>query len=256
MLSKQKISLIKSLNIKKFRDKYGIFIAEGEKTVKEIINSDVNIKYLFISDKDLYNKLNSIEKFDNKIFLISNNEMQKISLLKNPSEILAVVEKPIQQDFDLQLLKEELIFAFEDLQNPGNLGTIIRTCDWFGIRNIILSNLSVDVYSPKVIQASMGSFLRVDIHYKNLEEIIHEYKRLTGNICYGTFLEGENIYNSNIDKYGLVVFGNEGQGISENIAKIIDKKLFIPQFSTTNTQSESLNVAVAMAIIGSEFRRR
>ena len=253
MLSKSKISLINSLNIKKYRDKHKLFFAEGEKIINEIIASGQKIKWLFTSETgDSYN---TDKKNIEEVFEISEREMKKISQLKTPSKHLAVLEINENRQ-NIENLKNELIFAFEDLQNPGNLGSIIRICDWFGINNIILSKHSADIYSPKVIQATAGAFLRVNILYEDLQDFIVKYKETSRNICYGTFLKGENIYNSELTPEGLVVFGNEGQGISDTITKHIDKKLFIPSFSKSDTYSESLNIASATSIICSEFKRR
>lgn len=253
MLSKAKISLINSLQIKKYRDINKLFIAEGEKLIHEVLNSDYKIELLFCTDdillKNIKNNLNS----DN-VFIISEREMRKISQFKTPSKIFAVI-KYKSFDFNMSLLKNKLSLFFEDIQNPGNLGTIVRLCDWFGIENILLSETSVDLYSPKVIQASMGSFTRVKVHYQNPETLISDYKNLCKHTCYGTFMEGENIYNTELKNEGLVCFGNEGSGISKKTEKLIDRKIFIPHFSELKT-CESLNIASAAAIVCSEFRRR
>ncbi len=252
MLSKNKISLITSLKYKKFRDKHGLFIAEGEKIVCEIIDAGFKIPYL-IFDKNQrdYNHLNNVEEFID----VEEVEMKKISQLKTPSSVLAVVETR-ELNSDINSIKQEICMAFDDIQNPGNLGTIVRTCDWFGIKNIFLSKNSVDIYSPKTIQASAGAFLRVNVHYVDLVEFLENYSKNINNCTYGTFLDGENVYSADLADKGLIVFGNEGQGISPEVANKINRKLLIPSFAKNSQQSESLNIAAAVAVICSEIKRR
>jgi TrmH family RNA methyltransferase len=161
-----------------------------------------------------------------------------------------------EYSLDFESLKDKLTVAIDDIQDPGNFGAILRICDWFGIENVVCSNNSVDIYNPKVIQASMGAFLRVNVFYEDLDSFIEKYKSATSNLCYGTFLEGENIYTSELKTSGLIVFGNEGQGISESVEAQIENKLFIPPFSKITNHAESLNIASAASIICSEFRRR
>jgi RNA methyltransferase, TrmH family len=251
MLSKAKISLINSLMIKKYRDKHNLFIAEGEKIVKEILNSNINVKYLFAETN--VNIPESTERIS-EVITISEREIKRISQLKTPSKLIAIAEIPNKKtDFDS--ITNEICIAFEDIQNPGNLGSIIRTCDWFGIKNVFLSENSVDLYSPKTIQATAGAFLRINVHYTNLDLFVKDYIKKTGNQCYGTFLTGENIYTSELKNRGLIIFGNEGKGISTTIEKLISKKIYIPNFSTKPEQSESLNISSAVSVVCSEFKR-
>ncbi|MDR1761096.1 MAG: RNA methyltransferase [Bacteroidales bacterium] len=249
-LSKAKISLIKSLSIKKYRQEHRLFIAEGTKIVNEILKSNLKIRYLIRTEDWAFNKTS----IDFEDIITAENEINKISNLKTTSHVIAIAEIP-DYNLNISFLKNKLTVVIDNIQDPGNLGTIIRICDWFGIENIICSNGSVDIYNPKAIQATMGSFLRVKVFYEDLQNFIKEYKNITGNCCYGTFLEGENIYKIPEKDNGLIVFGNEGQGISKEIEKIVDKKIMIPPFNENSEHSESLNISTATAIICSEFRR-
>ncbi|MDL2262790.1 RNA methyltransferase [Bacteroidales bacterium OttesenSCG-928-I21] len=249
-LSKAKISLIKSLSIKKYRQQHQLFIAEGAKIVEEILESNFNLRYLIHNENWQANST----KTSFEEIIATNNELKKITNLKTPQNVIAIVEIP-NYETEVLSLKNKLSIAIDNIQDPGNLGTIIRICDWFGIENIICSKNSVDIYNPKVIQATMGSFLRVKTHYKDLHQYITSYKDITNRPCYGTFLEGENIYKMTNKNTGLLVFGNEGQGISSNIEKLIDKKISIPAFNPEIDHSESLNISIATAIVCSEFRR-
>ncbi len=250
-LSKAKISLISSLTVKKYRSENNLFIAEGHKIVSELLSSNLEIKYLIYNeDKEIPSNSGNYE-----IFLTDDLGMKKISNLKTPSSVLAVVEIP-KRDLNCFSLKDKLTMCVDDIQDPGNLGTIIRICDWFGIENLICSNNSADLYNPKVIQATMGAFLRVNVFYENLVEFIPEYTKITSQKCFGTFLEGENIYTAELPNSGLFVLGNEGNGISAEVESLINYKLFIPPFAKSDAHAESLNISIAAAIVCSEFRRR
>lgn len=249
-LSKAKISLIKSLSIKKYRSEHNLFIVEGHKIISELLKSTFKIKFLIHTEK--YNI--NLESTNIEIIKVDESEIKKISNLKTPPSVIAIVEIP-KKKLNILSLKEKLTLAIDDIQDPGNLGTIIRICDWFGLENIICSLNSTDVFNPKVIQATMGAFLRVNVSYKDLKTFIPEYKKVTANKCYGTFLEGENIYKTNLTTNGLIILGNEGQGISKEIEETIDSKIFIPPYSIDKEHSESLNISIAAAIICSEFRR-
>lgn len=250
-LSKSKISLIRSLSMKKYRQEHNLFIAEGHKIISEILDSDYNIKFI------VYNTEKDYEIVDGQFQSIMTNNagMKRISSLKNPPAIMAVVELK-QSTLEFENLKNKLSLVVDDLQDPGNLGTIIRICDWFGIENLICSTNTADAFNPKVIQASMGAFLRINIHYVELSEFILEYKKQTDHKCYGTFLEGENIYQAELDQKGLFILGNEGSGISLEVENVVDIKLHIPSFANSENHAESLNISVAGAIIASEFKRR
>jgi len=250
-LSKNKISLIRSLSLKKYRLEHNLFIAEGQKIISEIAESDFTIRYIVYNDDKDYKIIDCLSES----FVTNNAGMKKISALKTPPAILAVVETS-NKTLDIQSLKNKLCLVVDDIQDPGNLGTIIRICDWFGIENLICSNNSAYVYNPKVIQASMGAFLRVNIHYADLPSFLNEYKAETGHTCYGTFLEGKNIYQTELSQEGLFILGNEGNGISLEVESLVDKKLHIPSFAKGNSHAESLNISVAGAVVASEFRRR
>lgn len=250
-LSKAKISLIRSLSQKKYREQHNLFIAEGQKIIDEIAKSDYRIKHIIYNqDKDF-----DYVDTDTESFITDNVGMKKISALKTPPAILAVVEQKDNEIFT-DKLKEKLCLVTDDIQDPGNLGTLMRICDWFGIENLICSNNSADLYNPKVIQASMGAFLRVNVHYTNLTDFIPDYKSHTENQCFGTFLDGENIYQSELPEKGLIILGNEGNGISKEVESLVDKKLHIPSFAKGSNHAESLNISVAAAIVVSEFKRR
>jgi TrmH family RNA methyltransferase len=250
-LSKSKISLFKSLSINKFRNEHNLFIAEGHKIIAEVLKSSLNIKYIIHTNKWGVN----LKDTSFEIIETTESDIKKISNLKTPPSVIAIIEIP-KSKLKPELLKNKLTLAIDDIQDPGNLGTIIRICDWFGIENVICSGNSVDIYNPKVIQATMGAFLRVNAFYVELDKFITDYKAKTSNICYGTFLEGENIYKTQINPEGLIVLGNEGQGISQTVEMLIDKKIVIPPYKNDEIHAQSLNISIAAAIICSEFRKR
>ena len=251
-LSKNKIKYLNSLNLKKNRDKDKVFIAEGIKIVNDLLPY-FNAK-IIVSTQDWLNDKQPIS--EEIIPLDSIDEMKKISLLSSPSPVFAVFYQP---EYELQLnellTNKELILALDTVQDPGNLGTIIRIADWFGIKNILCSQNTVDVYNTKTIQSTMGALTRVKIHYVDLPSTLKQCIECNYPI-YGTFLNGQSIYETELEKHGIIVMGNEGNGISNLIENLIDNKLLIPSYPKDSTTSESLNVAVATAIICSEFRRR
>ncbi|MCB9201867.1 MAG: RNA methyltransferase [Flavobacteriales bacterium] len=238
MLTASKVKLIKSLNKKKFRQKYNLFVCEGNKIIKELIKSDYNIENIYCTQKSKEN----INFSD--INLVEENEIRKISFLTNPSDSLAVVRIP--ESKLIQSKKIQLIL--DDIQDPGNLGTIIRLCDWFGIEQIICSNNTVDVYNPKVIQASMASFLRVNVFYTDLQEFLKKSKIP----IVSTAMQGESLYEFKVEEPCYIVLGNEGNGISEDVFSLSNSKITIPQFSN-HQQTESLNVAMATSVILSQL---
>ena len=253
MLSKNKIKFIQSLSHKKIRDQENVFLAEGNKMVMEAISSDVPIQ--LIAGTPVFYSENDIPALAaNEIIECSAEELKKASLLQNPQQALAVI-KMRGQDISFTELRNELTLALDFVQDPGNLGTIIRIADWFGIRNIICSADTADCYNPKVIQASMGAIFRVKVHYLNLAVFLDEAGQNQLPV-YGTFLEGANIYQSKLSSNGILVLGNEGHGISSEIARLIRYKIHIPSFPAGKTGPESLNVATATAISCSEFKRR
>jgi TrmH family RNA methyltransferase len=252
MLSKNKIKFINTLFLKKNRDEQQLFCAEGEKCVLELFKT-FECKILVTTNNWLLS--NSVHA--EEIITVENSEeIKKISFFKTPSTVFAVFKKPIYS-FDIQELKDDLAILLDGIQDPGNIGTIIRIADWFGIRNIICAEQTVDVFNPKSIQSTMGALARVKVHYTKKDSFFKQLISSKINIpIYGTFLEGENIYSSNLSKNGLIIMGNEGNGIAEDTKKYVSKKLFIPNYPKGVPTSESLNVAIATGIVCSEFRRR
>lgn len=240
MLSKSQIKLIASLHQKKYRNKYGLFIVEGIKTVNEFLNSDFNLNSLY------YTNAFSSDLLGEKSQLISENELKKISNLKTPNAVLALFEIPTKSESKSQKLKVVL----DGVNDPGNLGTIIRLCDWFGIEDLICSKDTVDCFNAKVVQASMGSLTRVNVIYKDLVPFLNSLDEP----IYGALMNGGNVYKQNLQSEGLLVMGNEANGISEVVQELITTKLTIPRFGNLQ-QTESLNVATAAAILLSEFSR-
>jgi len=252
MLSQGNKKLIRKLYQKKYRDKTGLFIIEGEKIVSESLqNSKIKVEKLFFTDSKSPNllKINpSIEFFE-----ITQEEMKTISRLETPSSLLAIVRQPVA--FMGKDIFSDIVLIFDKIQDPGNLGTIIRTADWFGIRYVVCSPDSVDVFNPKVVQASMGAVLRIPVFYLDLPDFLVKAK-LLGTPIYGTFLEGENIYDlKNLINKGFFIFGNESKGISPTLKVYIDKKITIPSFSKNQDKAESLNLASSVAIFCSEIKR-
>lgn len=250
MLSKNNIKFINSLRVKKYRNEAGLFIAEGDKLIEEILVSDMLIKALYHTST-----WGSIKTDDFNTTTVSADDMKKISGLTSPSNVLALVHIP-EDTITLNDLSDSLTIALDEIQDPGNLGTIIRMANWFGIDTIICSTDTVDAYSPKVIQSCMGAISKVKVVYCNLPEIIYNLKTRNKLSIYGTFMEGKNIYSEKLGSKGVIVFGNEGNGISPQIEKLITHKIHIPSFATDSTTVESLNVAMATAIVCSEFKRR
>ncbi len=251
-ISKNKVREFAMLQQKKFRDIENIFIVEGEKIVNELLNFNYENTIVIATENWIsnnYKLLNNIELYEAEL-----NDLKKISSLKTPNQVIAIATKKLSF-IEKQLLQENLSLVLDDIQDPGNLGTIIRLADWFGIENIICSQNTVDLYNPKVIQATMGSFLRVNINYINLELLLDEMKQIQNFNIYGTFIHGESIYKAKLKNSGFIVLGNESKGISANIEKYITDKISIPNYSKKEIKTESLNAAVAGAIICSEFKR-
>lgn len=251
VLSKNKIKYFNSLNLKKNRDNEKVFIAEGIKLVEDLLPY-FRAKYI-VATADWIRDNRAVA--DEVIEIDEIDVMKKITMLSTPSPVFVVFYRP-QYDFDLDsiLRNKELLLALDMVQDPGNLGTIIRIADWFGIKNIICSQGTVDVYNTKTVQSTMGALARVNIHYVDLKDALDVCKRNNFPI-YGTFLDGNSIYNTELSNYGVIVMGNEGNGISENIEKFVSDKLLIPSYPVDEPTSESLNVAIATAIVCSEFRR-
>ncbi|ERJ59454.1 TrmH family RNA methyltransferase [Sphingobacterium paucimobilis] len=246
MLSKAQISLITSLQYKKFRTKHGLFIVEGIKSVTEFVHSSYKVQKIFATDQACA-KLPKIPQSIKPIEL-SETDFDKISSLKNPQGALALVEMPAEREIEIQTLKNRHSLVLDDIQDPGNLGTIIRTAEWFGIQHIICSKGTVDAYNPKVVQATMGSLARVQLYYTDIQALILQQELPT----FGALLNGESIYDVDFGKEGLIVMGNEGNGISSELIPTLNTAVTIPRIG----QAESLNVAVATTIFCSELARQ
>jgi TrmH family RNA methyltransferase len=240
MLSKNQIRLITSLQQKKQRFVHQLFFAEGIKVIQELLNSNFELVHLYSTQSDFE------DVSDDKHTLISENELKKISALVTPNTCLAVFKIPTER----KIVESGLILALDSVRDPGNLGTILRLCDWFGVNQIVCSKDAVDIYNPKVVQATMGSIARVNVSYVDLENFIGQ----TQLPVFGTFMDGNNIYKSILHQEGIIVMGNEAKGISPELEKLIKNRLTIPRFGSLQ-QTESLNVATATAIFLSEFRR-
>ncbi len=245
MITKAEIQLVRSLNDKRNRDQEGLFVAEGEKLIAEIRSSHLRIRHIYALE-GLFS--------GEEVCTVSPKEMERLSLLKSANRALAVVEIP-HYKLDINNLKNNLTLALDEVQNPGNLGTIIRLADWFGIRDILCSPTSADCFNPKVVQATMGAILRVRVHYVDLPRTLGQ-ARQAGIPIYGTFLEGENLYDTDLSSAGIVLMGNEGRGVSQECASTVNRKLYIPPYPADQPTSESLNVAMATGIVCAEFRRR
>ena len=239
MIVKSQIKLIRSLHQKKYRNEKGLFFVEGKKAVQELLNSRFDVVKVYSTEFGLLSASNEM------VELITEAELKKISALNTPNKVLGVFKIPkIEQvNFD------DWIVAADDIRDPGNLGTIIRLCDWFGIKHLICSKETVDCYNPKTLQATMGSISRVNVGYTDLYVFL---KTLEVPI-YGAFMEGEVVYKNKLPRSGVLVMGNEANGISEKMETLINKKISIPQFGMQTT--ESLNVATATAILLNEIRR-
>ncbi len=253
MLSKNKIKLIQSLNRKKERDESGLFLAEGNKMVEEALRSVFEIETLVCTIQ--FAAQHPEIRLKAKEFIEADKaSIQKASLLQNPQEALAIVRQTAIEKPELNL-SAELYLALDFIQDPGNLGTILRIADWFGINTVICSENTVDVYNPKVVQASMGAIFRIKTKYRNLESFLSEASKSQVPV-YGTFMDGKNIYKEQLSPNGIIVLGNEGNGISDSVSQLVTQKITIPTFSINTNKSESLNVAIAASICCSEFRRR
>jgi rRNA methylases len=254
MLSKNKIKFVKSLELKKNRTETGLFVAEGEKIVPELLLSNLDVTYLAATsiwiEQNTHLPLTRCSETD----IVSYDELKKISFLKTPQQVVCVAKIPT---YPLQVsdLTNKLSLLLDTVQDPGNLGTILRIADWFGIEDVICSRETADAFNPKVVQSTMGAITRVKVYYENLEEILPEIKNC-GIPIYGTTLNGGNIYASELTTNGIIMMGNESKGISPELMPYLNHQLFIPFFPEDQKRSESLNVGVATAIVCAEFRRR
>lgn len=240
MVSKNQIKLITGLQQKKYRNEHQLFLAEGVKVIQELLQSNIVLDHLFETES-IFEMVPAAQKT-----LVKEADMKRMSALNTPSSCLAVFHIPTAKPID----SKGLIVALDDIRDPGNLGTIIRLCDWFGVTQLLCSKETVDLYNPKVIQATMGSVSRVQVNYVDLSAFISE----TTLPVFGTFMDGNNIYKEQLPSEGILIFGNEANGISLALEQKIKNRIAIPRFGNLQ-QTESLNVATATAIFLSEFRR-
>ena len=240
MVSKNQIKLITSLQQKKYRNLHQLFFAEGVKVIQELLQSNFELEHLYTTQDDFE------EVSGGKKSLIHENDLKKISALATPNSCLAVFKIPAGKT----IIDSGLVIALDAVRDPGNLGTILRLCDWFGVQQVVCSKETVDVYNPKVVQATMGSVSRVNVTYADLDDYLSQSKLPV----FGTFMDGENIYTNALPQEGIVVMGNEANGISVSVESLVQKRIAIPRFGDLQ-KTESLNVATATAIILSEFKR-
>ena len=248
MISKATIKKIHALDMRKFRKNERLFVAEGPKLVDELC---ATMKPAYIAALPEWISANAHIVAGTERDCVTPDELQRASLQKNPQQVIALFPIPDHR-LCSEELKNELSIMLDGVQDPGNLGTIARIADWFGIRNIICSPDTADIYNPKAVQATMGALARVRFHYTDLTQLLSEYD----GAVYGTFLDGENIYGQELSANGIIVMGNEGKGISTSVGEMINRRLYIPNYPAGTQTTESLNVAIATSIVCAEFRRR
>ena len=248
MISKATIKKIHALDMRKFRRNERLFVAEGPKLVDELC---ATMKPVYIAALPEWISENAKIISGTEYDIVSPDELQRASLQKNPQQVIALFPIP-EHRFCTEQLKNELVLMLDGVQDPGNLGTIARIADWFGIRNILCSAETADIYNPKAVQATMGALARVKFHYTDLLQLLSQYD----GPVYGTFLNGENIYGQELSENGIIVMGNEGKGISQGVGEMINRRLYIPNYPIGTQTTESLNVAIATSIVCAEFRRR
>ena len=247
MISKNQIKFVRQLEQKKYRQREGLFVAEGPKVVGDLLRHGWQPKALYATSawEGVSGKTGS------EVVQVSDEELQRLSFLQHPQQVLAVFPMPENREMP-PLKQDRLYLALDGVHDPGNLGTIIRIADWFGINAIYCSTDTADVWNPKVVQATMGSIARVSLYYTDLPQMLKSAEVPV----YGTLLDGEDIYSQPLSSDGIIVMGNEGNGLSAPVRELVDRKLLIPSFNSSPDMAESLNVAIATAITCSEFRRR
>ena len=255
MLSKNKIRLINDLKQKKARTETGLFIMEGDKMVTDIlVNRNLEVSDLIATPEWLLRNRYLLHKGIREISEVTETEFSKITLFESPTGVMALMPLP-EMTYDEKELAGQLSVSLDTIQDPGNLGTIIRTADWFGIRNIFCSPGCADCFNPKVVQSSMGAVLRVNVHYTELDLLLENLQSLDPYKVYGSYLEGRSIYEEELTSSGMLVFGNESKGIHPSLKDLIHKPLTIPFFPARDGHVESLNVSAAVAVFCSEFFR-
>lgn len=245
MLSKNTVKFIKSLHQKKYRVAEGLFFVEGEKSVVEVLKSDFLVNLLLVTESFEGRNLSMLKTYKGELIRVTQTQLEQLGQYQSNDSALAIVR--MKPNVSFLPAKNELIIALEDVRDPGNLGTIIRIADWYGIKKMVLSPQTAEFYNPKVIQATMGSFTRVQFFYENLDVVFSKWKLPV----YGAFLEGDNVHELAKIEPGVILMGNESKGISSEIEKWVSKKVTIPGFG----QAESLNVAIATAILCDNFKR-
>ncbi|MCD8301488.1 MAG: RNA methyltransferase [Prevotellaceae bacterium] len=250
MISKRQLKTIKSLDSRKGRLQEGLFVAEGPKLVDELLSS-FSLRYVAASEEWLQAAASRIPP-QAICETVTKEELARISLLRHPQDVVALFEIPHWSVSLADVARRELTIALDDVQDPGNLGTIVRLADWFGICHVFCSHDTADIYNPKAVQATMGALARVRVHYTDLAADLGTF---SGPV-YGTFLHGENLYEARLSTTGVIVMGNEGNGISSQLSSLAISRLTIPPYPRGRSSVESLNVAVATAIVCAEFRRR
>lgn len=253
MLSKNKKREIERLQQKKFRDDEGLFVAEGAKLINDFMRGGMLPKYIVGTPTGIMATENALS--NSQIYEVSEAELKELSILKTPANVLGVYEKPTLNQ-NVTTIPSDLTLLLDRVQDPGNMGTIIRTADWFGIERIICSDTCVDAFAPKVVQATMGALARVSVVETDLVQLLKANAEGERIPVYGTFMDGMSIYTSDLQQIAYVIMGNEGRGISEELWPYITNKISIPSYPAGRTTSESLNVAMATTVICSEFRRR
>lgn len=252
MISRQKIEYIRSLMHKKGREQSGCFVAEGEKLVLDLLKTRLELLEIFCTSDGLHDVRHQFPSVN--VTLLSGKEMERISAFKNPSDVLALFRIPEAKKMTSDSLNG-INLILDGIQDPGNLGTIVRTANWFGIPNVFCSNDCADIYNPKCVQSTMGALAHVQVYYLDLSELLKQATDLKIPV-YGTFMEGENLYKTELAERALIILGSEGNGISSEIKKFLTKKISIPAFPEGSRELESLNVAISAAIVCAEFRRR
>jgi TrmH family RNA methyltransferase len=251
MISKAKGKLIKSLELKKCRQEQRLFVAEGPKVVGDLLHRES--PRLVVATAEWLRSCSSSLSSGVECLEVSDEELRRVSFLQHPQQVLALFPIP-SSDTPFSLPTDRLSIALDGVQDPGNLGTIIRIADWFGIKDIVCSRDTADVYNPKVVQATMGSIARVNVTYGDLPKLVDALPK--DFPVYGTLLDGRNIYQEELSNVGLIVMGNEGKGLSPEMRSRVNRRLLIPSYPAHSDTAESLNVAIATAITCAEFRRR
>lgn len=249
MISRTRIKWIKSLEMRKYRLQEKAFVAEGPKLVGELLPYSTPL--YIAATKDWLDANRHLLRAVKEVDEVSQTELERASLLRTPQSVLAVMPIP-ERRLDISSLQKKLVIALDSVQDPGNLGTILRIADWFGIHEVLCSDGTADVYNPKCVQSCMGALARVKVFYCNLPEVLGQVEMPV----FGTFLDGTDIYKEELSQQGIIVMGNEGNGISQPVAKLVNRRLYVPNYPKGSLTTESLNVAVATGIVCAEFRRR